>query len=274
MVNSKVISTIDSDATTHRLALLIDADNAQPSVIDALLAEVARFGEATIKRIYGDFTKSTSTQWKQVLNRLAINPIQQFAYTTGKNATDSKLIIEAMDLLHKGNVDGFCLVSSDSDFTGLASRIREEGLLVYGFGEHKTPESFRNACHQFVFTENLRSITEIAPKREKISTRIKSTATETDDSKRDKRPPQLPIALLKEAVENTNDDTGWTHLGTLGSYLNKVKPDFDSRTFGHKKLKDLFLSLTEYFEFEERKSNNSQNKNFYVRMKSNNHADQ
>ncbi len=267
MVNSKVISTIDSDATTHRLAVLIDADNAQPSVIDALLAEVARFGEATIKRIYGDFTKSTSTQWKQVLNRLAINPIQQFAYTTGKNATDSKLIIEAMDLLHKGNVDGFCLVSSDTDFTGLASRIREEGLLVYGFGEHKTPESFRNACHQFVFTENLRSITETAPKKKKISTRIKSTAVETDDSKRDKRPPHLPIALLKEAVENTDDDMGWANSGALGSYLRKLKPDFDPRTFGFKKLTDLFMSFPDIFECQDRATPNSPTKIIYIRTK-------
>lgn len=140
-----------------RLAVLIDADNAQAAVIEALLAEVARFGDATVRRIYGDFTASTSRAWKKVLQRNAIKPVQQFAYSTGKNATDSTLIIDAMDLLYTGNFDGFCLVTSDSDFTGLATRLREAGLMVYGFGERKTPEAFRNACHRFVFVEVLRS---------------------------------------------------------------------------------------------------------------------
>jgi hypothetical protein len=145
-----------NDPSLRRLAVLIDADNAQAAVIDGLLAEVARFGEATVKRIYGDFTSPNSSQWKKVLNQYAIKPVQQFAYTTGKNATDSTMIIDAMDLLYTRRFDGFCLVSSDSDFTGLALRIREEGLTVLGFGEEKTPDAFRNACHKFIFTEILR----------------------------------------------------------------------------------------------------------------------
>ena len=146
----------DSSDPSLKLAVLIDADNAQASVIEGLLAEIARFGEATVKRIYGDFTSSHSSSWKQVLQRFAIKPVQQFAYTKGKNATDSALIIDAMDLLYTRKFDGFCLVTSDSDYTGLATRLREEGLMIFGFGERKTPDAFRNACHKFVFTEVLR----------------------------------------------------------------------------------------------------------------------
>src|SRR5690554_5380009 len=158
MNSGKRSEKFEPDDSALRLAVLIDADNAQAAVIEGLLAEIARFGEATVKRIYGDFTSSNSAGWKKVLNRHAIKPVQQFAYTTGKNATDSTLIIDAMDLLYTRRFDGFCLVSSDSDFTGLALRIREEGLVVYGFGEKKTPEAFRNACHRFLFTEVLRPV--------------------------------------------------------------------------------------------------------------------
>ena len=154
----KSIARPDADEPTLKLAVLIDADNAQASIIEGLLAEIATFGEATVKRIYGDFTATASAQWKKVLQTHAIKPVQQFAYTTGKNATDSTLIIDAMDLLYTRRFDGFCLVSSDSDFTGLALRIREEGLTVLGFGEQKTPDAFRNACHKFIFTEVLRPV--------------------------------------------------------------------------------------------------------------------
>jgi hypothetical protein len=152
----KTIVRVEAEEPAKRLAVLIDADNAQAAVIEALLEEVARFGEATVRRIYGDFTSPSSSSWKKVLNRHSIKPVQQFAYTTGKNATDSTMIIDAMDLLYTRRFDGYCLVTSDSDFTGLAVRLREEGLVVYGFGEQKTPEAFRNACHKFVFTEVLR----------------------------------------------------------------------------------------------------------------------
>src|SRR5574343_1219569 len=156
MVSPRLIAKIESEEPTLRLAVLIDADNAQAAVIEGILAEVARFGEASVKRIYGDFTSPNSSSWKKVLQKYALKPVQQFAYTTGKNATDSTLIIDAMDLLYTRKFDGFCLITSDSDFTGLAVRLREEGLLVYGFGEQKTPEAFRNACHKFGFTEIFR----------------------------------------------------------------------------------------------------------------------
>ncbi len=169
MVSPRLVTKIEAEEPTLRLAVLIDADNAQAAVIEGLLAEIARFGEATVKRIYGDFTAPASASWKKVLQKYAIKPVQQFAYTTGKNATDSTLIIDAMDLLYTRKFDGFCLITSDSDFTGLAMRLREEGLTVLGFGEKKTPEAFRNACHKFVFTEVLRpdTATESAAQRTK-----------------------------------------------------------------------------------------------------------
>jgi hypothetical protein len=230
MSNKRIPAANESEASTQKLAVLIDADNAQPAVIEALLAEVARFGEATVRRIYGDFTASTSTQWKQVLNRYAINPIQQFAYTTGKNATDSRLIIDAMDLLHKGTVNGFCLVSSDSDFTGLASRIREEGLAVYGFGEHKTPEAFRNSCNKFVFTENLRPHTasaHVQPHIKPKSSCAKNAPPQepTPNAHQEKIVKDLPILLLRKAFELTSNEAGWVHLGNLGHYLNRGHMD-------------------------------------------------
>jgi uncharacterized LabA/DUF88 family protein len=261
------MKTTEFEGATQRLAVLIDADNAQPMVIEALMAEVARFGEATIRRIYGDFTSSRSSHWKQILNRFAINPVQQFAYTTGKNATDSRLIIDAMDLLHQGNVSGFCLVSSDSDFTGLASRIREEGLLVYGFGEQKTPEAFRNACHQFVFTENLRPVADTPKTKKARPKESQESKKRAANPKQESVKQDLPAALLKEAVENAGDDMGWAHLGALGSYLRKLKPDFDSRSFGFKKLTDLFMAMPEHFEFEDRATPDSPTKIIYIRLR-------
>ncbi|NLV46794.1 MAG: NYN domain-containing protein [Candidatus Hydrogenedentes bacterium] len=271
MYNSKFSNITESEGAAQKLAVLIDADNAQPSVIDALLAEVARFGEATVRRIYGDFTSSRSSQWKQILNKYSINPIQQFAYTTGKNATDSRLIIDAMDLLHKGNISGFCLVSSDSDFTGLASRIREEGLVVYGFGEKKTPEAFRNACNQFVFTENLKA--PIKPAKTTPVTRTKKARPEGAETipKKETSPKQgsksIPVDFLKEAVEKACDETGWVQLGSIGSYLRKVKPDFDSRSFGFKNLTEMFTNFSETFELQDRATPQSPNKIIYVRIK-------
>jgi len=246
----------DAEENSLRLAVLIDADNAQASVIEGLLAEIARFGEATVKRIYGDFTSPTSAQWKKVLNRFAIKPVQQFAYTTGKNATDSTLIIDAMDLLYTRRFDGFCLISSDSDFTGLALRIREEGLTVLGFGERKTPEAFRNACHKFLFTEVLRA----DPKAASADGAVKAAkpsrkrAKAPADSKAEQEPqqPVFPRAFFIEALEKAGDDTGWAHLGVLGSYLVKLQPDFDSRVYGFKKLSDLVKARKDTFQIEER----------------------
>lgn len=253
-----------------RLAVLIDADNAQAAVIEGLLAEIARFGEATVKRIYGDFTAPTSASWKKVLQQYAIKPVQQFAYTTGKNATDSTLIIDAMDLLYTRKFDGFCLITSDSDFTGLAMRLREEGLTVLGFGEKKTPDAFRNACHKFVFTEVLRPAATVEPTTagRKLENEQKSAPAptqnpvETVDTKL-----EFPKKFVLAALEQSSDDAGWAHLGTFGSYLTKLQPDFDSRLYGYKKLSDLVKAMTELFVTEERQASGSTQKVLYLRAK-------
>ena len=270
MVSTRRTDKIESEDPSLRLAVLIDADNAQAAVIEGLLAEIARFGEATVKRIYGDFTSQASAQWKKVLNKYAIKPVQQFAYTTGKNATDSTLIIDAMDLLYTRRFDGFCLVSSDSDFTGLALRIREEGLMVFGFGEQKTPEAFRNACHKFVFTEVLRAL----PSRRADSRDAGSAgaagpaggkrgaqATSVTEGSTTK---ELPREFMLQALEQASDDTGWAHLGTFGTYLTKLQPDFDARLFGFRKLSELVKAKDDIFRFEERKARGSNGKVLYV----------
>lgn len=239
-----------------QLAVLIDADNAQPSVLEAVLQELAAYGEASVRRIYGDFTSQGSAGWKKFLNQQTIKPVQQFAYTTGKNATDSAMIIDAMDLLHSGRFDGFCLVTSDSDFTSLAVRIREHGLRVYGIGGNKTPEAFRNACHKFIFTENLRGPVSEVPG----STKSEKAAT-TNSGTLEQSSQELPLDLIMTALEQTSDDSGWSHLGTFGANLGKLKPDFDSRTYGHNKLSDLVKARPEVFSVEVRQ------KDLYVRSK-------
>lgn len=205
--------------TGPKLAVLIDADNAQASVSEELLAEISQHGTATVKRAYGDWTKTNLASWKDVLHVHAIQPIQQFSYTSGKNATDSALIIDAMDLLHGGKVDGFCLVTSDSDFTPLATRIREAGLLVYGFGEKKTPKPFVAACDKFIYTEILR-----AP--------LPGTTPEV--------PLQTPLKpILLEVISAAAQEDGWASLAAVGSQLLKKDPSFDPRNFGFKKLGEL-----------------------------------
>jgi hypothetical protein len=268
LVTPRLVAKIESEEPALRLAVLIDADNAQAAVIEGLLAEIARFGEATVRRIYGDFTAPTSSSWKKVLQRYAIKPVQQFAYTSGKNATDSTLIIDAMDLLYTRKFDGFCLITSDSDFTGLAMRLREEGLTVLGFGEKKTPEAFRNACHKFVFTEVLRSgaVTESAgylPSVE-VGSKIATTQTVTDEVE---SKPEFPKKFVLSALEQSIDDTGWAGLGAFGSYLTKLQPDFDSRLYGYKKLSDLVKAKTGLFVTEERQVPGSNQKVLYLRAK-------
>jgi hypothetical protein len=260
----------ETDDAHLRLAVLIDADNAQAAVIEALLAEVARFGDATVRRIYGDFTAPTSASWKKVLQRNAIKPVQQFAYSTGKNATDSTLIIDAMDLLYTGNFDGFALVTSDSDFTGLAMRLREEGLMVFGFGERKTPEAFRNACHRFVFVEVLR---EQGSGAEPEPVEPATTGSAADAPAVAKGgPPQgttrqkLPKKFVLNALEQSVDDEGWAHLGTFGNYLNKLQPDFDPRLYGYRKLSDLVRGRSDLFVTEERGTTGNQ-KVLYLRAR-------
>lgn len=254
------MSTREQQARTEgqlRLAVLIDADNAQASVIEALLEEVAKFGDAVVRRIYGDFTSPHSAAWKKVLQCNAIKPVQQFAYSTGKNATDSTLIIDAMDLLYTESFDGFCLVTSDSDFTGLATRLREAGLMVYGFGERKTPEAFRNACHRFVFVEVLR---EAASESSEGTPKRQPRKTAESEAK-------FPKKFVMRALEQSADDEGWAELGTFGRYLVKLQPDFDSRLFGFRKLSDLVRGRTDLFTIEERAIEGSSQKAIYVRAR-------
>jgi predicted nuclease of predicted toxin-antitoxin system len=262
----------DARAETQlRLAVLIDADNAQAAVIEELLAEVARYGEATVRRIYGDFTAPTSAAWKKVLQRNAIKPVQQFAYSKGKNATDSTLIIDAMDLLYTRNFDGFCLVTSDSDFTGLAMRLREEGLMVLGFGERKTPEAFRNACHRFVFVEVLREGARREADAEDGGDGPAASAAPpqaaAEEQSAQARRPKFPKRFVLTALEQSVDDEGWAQVGTFGSYLNKLQPDFDPRLYGYKKLSDLVRARTDLFATEERRSPGSNQRMLYLRAK-------
>lgn len=253
------------------LAVLIDADNAQPSVVDALLAEIAKYGTASVKRIYGDFTSTRLTQWKQALLRHSITPVQQFAYTTGKNATDSALIIDAMDLLYTARFDGFCLVSSDSDFTRLAQRLREQGKTVYGFGEKKTPDPFIQACDKFIYTELLRTQTTpqasadpkpAPPKKKKPAPAAAKASTPPPTEPAAIEAPvaaqaetsvlEPPVELLRRAIDESSDERGWANLGAVGSYMTKVQPDFDPRLYGNRKLSDLLRSLESVFGLEER----------------------
>ncbi len=264
----KMRSKPEYDDDQPRLAVLIDADNAQPGVIEGLLAEVAKYGLASVKRIYGDFTSTRMNQWKQALLKHSINPVQQFAYTSGKNATDSSLIIDAMDLLYTNRFDGFCLVSSDSDFTRLAQRLREQGLTVYGFGEQKTPDAFVQACDKFIYTEVLRTqkpLDEAPPAPAKAAQKTKAKPAAKDVPAKPATPAKatLPLDLLRQAIEDASDEQGWAFLGSVGSYLNKVRPDFDARLYGHKKLSDLLRKHAAHFEVQERGDGSA--KRFYVR---------
>lgn len=267
MISPRFIAKIESEDPIRRLAVLIDADNAQASVIEGLLAEVAKFGEATVKRIYGDFTAQSSSSWKKILQEYAIKPMQQFAYTTGKNATDSMLIIDAMDLLYTRKFDGFCLVSSDSDFTGLAMRLREEGLTVLGFGEQKTPGAFRNACHKFIFTEVLRPMVNNENLESTIKDKPKNKSSDQVQNIQEKNTQLFPTKFILDALEQSSDENGWAHLGTFGSYLNKLKPDFDPRNYGYKKLSELVKAKPDIFLTKEQNVNGSEHKNLYIRKK-------
>ncbi|MDX5422013.1 MAG: NYN domain-containing protein [Hymenobacteraceae bacterium] len=220
-----------------RMAMLIDGDNAQPSLIVKLLAETGKYGSPTIRRIYGDWTTPQMNGWKDCLNNHAIQPIQQFRYTIGKNATDSALIIDAMDLLHSELVDGFCIVSSDSDYTRLATRIREEGIFVMGIGQRKTPKPFVNACNVFIFTENL---------TDDIDERAIEVAEKGADSGNGQPRPN-PVPLLKEAFVMSADEDGWAHLGAMGTNLRQLDPSFDSRTFGYGQLLQLIKAHKDIF---------------------------
>lgn len=217
---------MSSEPRPDRLAVLIDADNTSPRIAQGLFDEIAKIGEASVRRIYGDFSTQRLKSWADILAKHAIVPHQNFAYTAGKNASDIALVIDAMDLLHSGRFDGFCLVSSDSDFTRLAARIREQGTDVFGFGAQKTPESFRQACRRFIYTENLLPEAP-APDRDQ-----EPEATPL-------QPPSAALPLLRKVIAQMDDEDGWVGLGGFGQRLANLAPDFDPRTYGHGKLSDL-----------------------------------
>jgi len=242
-----------TNGQTQKLAVLIDADNAQPAIIEALLAEIAKYGTANVKRIYGDWTGFHLKSWKDVLLLYSIQPIQQFRYTVGKNATDSAMIIDAMDLLYTNRFDGFCIVSSDSDFTKLASRIREAGLVVYGFGAKKTPEPFVSACDKFIYAEVL-----VSKADDSMSIKRKNANDLKQDTKL--------VNLLRNAVEASSDDSGWAHLAPVGSNIAKQAPDFDPRNYGYYKLGEL-VAATKLFEIEERLVGEGPSKAIYIQDK-------
>tara|TARA_B100000614_G_scaffold180596_2_gene161469 strand:- start:334 stop:1098 length:765 start_codon:yes stop_codon:yes gene_type:complete len=244
-----------------RLAVLIDADNSQASIMEGLLEEIANYGIASIRRIYGDWSSDAMRGWKNILLDYAIQPIQQYPYTKGKNATDMKMLIDAMDILYDGKMDGFCLVTSDSDFTPLAQRIRQSGLTVYGFGEEKTPKAFVRACDRFIYSEVLRQKEEVednrgsttAPRRKRYS---------AQDLKQDAK----LVSMVRNGIEDAADDTGWASLGIVGQKVANSNPDFDPRNYGYKKLGELIRAM-QLFEIDERPMENSPAHNIYIRDK-------
>jgi uncharacterized LabA/DUF88 family protein len=239
-----------AESRRRRIAVLIDGDNAQASFIEHMLAEVGKYGIVSIRRVYGDWTTPSMNSWKPVLQEHAIQPIQQFQNTIGKNATDSALIIDAMDILYTGNVEGFCIVSSDSDYTRLATRIRETGFFVMGIGKSNTPKSLVNACELFVYTTNLTPEIELA----------------VTDIKQGEKSLESPIPLLKKAFDLAVQDDSYAFLGTLGSHLRQLDPGFDSRTYGHRQLSMLIREYPDHFEIREDSTPSGQTL-IYVKMK-------
>ena len=243
------------------LAVLFDADNVPYSQVQEMLNEIAKYGVPTIKRIYGDWTKPNLAGWKSVLRENAITPIQQYGYTTGKNATDSAMIIDAMDILHSNKVDGFCIISSDSDFTRLATRLRESSKYVIGMGERKTPRPFIVSCDKFIYIENLGVDDE-------------ETAAKKESSEEEKKPVVVKekisnalIKLLRHTINDLADDNDWVSMAEVGSLIMKKRPDFDPRNYGFQRLTPLIESCPKYFEIEKRKVENSHVKHVFVRLK-------
>ncbi|MCF7203948.1 NYN domain-containing protein [Pseudomonas oligotrophica] len=255
----------------RHLAVLIDADNAPVAIVEGLFEEIAKYGVASVKRIYGDWTKPNLGSWKKVLLDHSIQPIQQFAYTSGKNATDSALIIDAMDLLYTRRFDGFCLVSSDSDFTRLAARIREEGLTVYGFGEQKTPSPFVSACDKFIYTEILRSDAKAAAADDKPLAAVPEPAAMPKPGAADKPAPiecqQVPVEFIAKVLDDISEEDDWVQLGTLGQNISKLRPAFDPRLYGCNKLSELIRAQPGHFELEARGSGSAGGKDLYVKVR-------
>jgi len=241
----------------NNLAVLIDGDNIPSDYLKEMMEEIAKYGNPTIKRIYGDWTKPFLARWKNLLLENAITPVQQYGYTTGKNATDSAMIIDAMDILYSKKVDGFCLVSSDSDFTRLATRLREAGMKVYGIGEKKTPDPFIVACDKFIYVEILQN-----------RAKVESSTTSGKSSKKtqvDKITPKV-VKLISSTISDLADDDGWAYLGDVGSLLQKKQPNFDARNYGFEKLTPLIDSIGK-FEIDQRDSYKGKFKLIYVRNK-------
>jgi uncharacterized LabA/DUF88 family protein len=268
-----------SSLSRHKIAILIDGDNAQANLLPQILVETGKYGLVTVRRIYGDWTTSSMNSWKDVLNYHAVQPVQQFRYTIGKNATDSAMIIDAMDLLHSGVVDGFCLVSSDSDYTRLATRIRETGVFVMGIGEKKTPKPFVNACDVFVYTSNLvaehkvtRPAVQKQTRRKKpVSTSAAASAATTAAAAPVTMPiPEAenendPMPLIRQAYEIAQQEDGWARLDHMGNALYQLDPGFDPRTYGHRQLSRLIASYKDLFQMRTQEIDGSML--FYVKMK-------
>ena len=248
----------------QKIAILIDGDNAQSSLLPQMLVEAGRHGQITVRRIYGDWTTSNMNSWKETLNFHAFQPIQQFRYTVGKNVTDSAMIIDAMDILHSGVVDGFCLVSSDSDYTRLATRIREAGVFVMGIGEKKTPKAFVNACDLFVYTENLVEQKKATQQKRAQSSRAKKVSTETVEPEPEKEEGD-PMPVLSQAFEMAVGQDGWARLDVMGNAIYQVDPGFDPRTYGHKQLSRMLNKLKDKFEMRTKDLDGQLI--FYVKMK-------
>ena len=244
-----------------KLAVLIDADNVPYSNVKGMMEEIAKFGTPTTKRIYADWTKPNASGWKSVLLEHAITPIQQYSYTVGKNSSDSAMIIDAMDLLYSDKVDGFCIVSSDSDFTRLAIRLRESGMKVIGIGEQKTPNSFIVACDRFVYIEVLDGAI-----KKKLPKRTATDAKKTPPKSLNKVDLQT-IELIESTIEDIGDDSGWAFLGDVGNLIVKKKPEFDARNYGFSKLTPMLKSLTDILEIDERDSDKKGIKHVYVRLR-------
>ena len=242
------------------LAVLFDADNVPYSHVQEMLNEIAKYGVPTIKRIYGDWTKPNLAGWKAVLLENAITPIQQYGYTTGKNATDSAMIIDAMDILHSNKVDGCCIISSDSDFTRLATRLRESSKMVIGMGEKKTPRPFIVACDKFIYIENLGD-------DEEAATQETASNEEKKPQVQKEKITHALIKLLRHTIDDLSDDNDWVSLAEVGSLLLKKRPDFDPRNYGFQKLSPLIEACPKYFEVEKRKADNSHAVHVFVRMK-------
>lgn len=261
---------MNSDASDKRIAVLIDAENVTSSYVKPMLEEIARYGNPTIKRIYADWTSSCVSAWKNVLLENAITPIQQYSYTYGKNSTDSAMIIDAMDLLYSNDVDAFCIVSSDSDFTRLATRLRESGKKVIGIGEKKTPGAFITACDKFIFLEILAPEKKNGAAQKKDNKKVK-TATEKKTHDRaagqpEERLPDNIIQLIVSSVDDLADDDGWAFLGDIGNLILKKQPSFDSRNFGYRKLTPMFDAMG-MFEVDSRQTANPAVKHIYIRLK-------